>query len=482
MELSKPLQEDIKKNQLNLKVAIKNHQALVLKLRGSYDDPNEIKQQLTDIQKHIISLGEAQKVLVARVKKEIAAKSWNNNNNSIEEESHLSSERHIPSLLTPSTTTAKLKSYTKPLGPSESEQKGKRKSDELDFEDEEDNDDEDEDEDIPSLLPAKRHKPMLSVRRPSTPASAHDFHQNDALGSSSDDSQESAAFHESPPASEVNKEQFMSLLNLITKDTLTQLQSKHGERRRRRLAGHHSLYTSHWDLTVQRRSRTRLDRDTERQQDVEREESPIGSPPIVEIKKRNDSSSDSTSQSPPPLNKSSHDDSTYRNICVICRKQGILSICDSCSATYHWSCLDKIKNCPQCQVGQIGPDSQNNSRSGSPNPGDDALSKVLGDTSKPPTLVSSKEVIERYNRNVRSADESNFAERLKVKKKLEARKAALKMDLTTLEEKAAKLSESIVNQNANMKELSAGEEKIRERIKKVVDFISSMKRAESVPS
>lgn len=72
-------------------------------------------------------------------------------------------------------------------------------------------------------------------------------------------------------------------------------------------------------ILQQRRNRSRLDRDAERQQDFEREDSPIGSPPIVEIKKNNDSSSDSTSPSPPPLNKS-HDD--YRNICIICRKQG----------------------------------------------------------------------------------------------------------------------------------------------------------------
>lgn len=86
---------------------------------------------------------------------------------------------------------------------------------------------------------------------------------------------------------------------------------------------------------------------------------------------------------------------------------GILSVCDNCSSSFHWSCLDKIKNCPQCQVVQINPNSLNNSRSNSPCPTDDAVSKVLGDTSKPPTRVSSKEVIERYfNRNTHSSDEA----------------------------------------------------------------------------
>ncbi|XP_075212541.1 uncharacterized protein LOC142319306 [Lycorma delicatula] len=502
MDLSKPLQEDIRKNQLNLKVAIKNHQALVLKLRGNFDDPTEIKHQLADIQKHIISLGEAQKVLVARVKKEIAAKSWNNNNNNnnnsnnninnngIEDDtfssSQLSFNAHPALSLQSSTAKGKIKTGVSLI--SEHEQRGKRKREDNDYDEEDDNDeddDDDEDEEIASLSPSsKRIKPMLSVRRPSTPTSAHDYQPNDQLASSSDDSQESVACQE-PPTDGVHKEQFMLLLNLITKDALTQLQSKNRERRRRRLAGRHSLYTSHWDLTVQRRSRTRLERDVERQQEYEREDSPIGSPPIIEVKKDNDSSSDSTSPSPPPLSKSRDDSGSYKNVCIICRKQGILSICDNCSATYHWSCLDKVKICPQCQVGQIGPESHNNSRSGSPspNPSVDNVSKVLGDTSKPPTHVSSMEVFARYfNRNTNASEENTFAERLKVKKMLEARKHNLKMDLATLEEKAAQLSASLVNQTANIKELSAGEEKIRERIKRVVDFISSMKKTENVPS
>ncbi|XP_039278587.1 uncharacterized protein LOC111044583 isoform X2 [Nilaparvata lugens] len=399
MNLSKTLQEDIKINQFNLKAAILNHQNLVVKLRGgNLADPSDVKLKLAGIQKHILSLGEAQKLLLARVKKELAnSNSWTNHGTEKAERPNAELRVYPPSANCQDPARKFNNTYQKrTVKEAKVERDGC--SEDTDRKRIQDGGSEDTDRkriqdggsDAP---PTKRVKQILHTSRPSTPVlDTHNYDQGSAP-TSSEDSQESLVIDTS---TETSKDDFLSAVGLINREQLMLAKNRRASRRRRRHAGHHSQYTSHshWDLTVRRhRPRESADKevagpvvgaaaliasaasipltafhqkpdaDMDVDDDCPSVTSPVEECPSVTSLKREAESVSSGCSSPvtvdeggvPPSEPTPPPLSPDKVVCTVCRKKGILSICDICSTAFHWFCLDKNnKRCPVCLVSQLG--------------------------------------------------------------------------------------------------------------------------------
>ncbi|RZF33088.1 hypothetical protein LSTR_LSTR009817 [Laodelphax striatellus] len=462
LNLSKTLQEDIRINQINLKAAIQNHQALVVKLReGNLTDPSDVKLKLAGIQKHILSLGGAQKILVARVKKELAAKSNAWSNHTTDKAERPNAELRVYPSANCIDPARKFNATYQKRAIKEAKTDGGGGDEDVDRK-------RNQDGSGGGAPPNKRLKTILqSSSRPTSPVLDANNYDQSTLPSSSDDSQESLTIDTS---SEPSKVDFLSAVGLVNREQLMLAKSNGSARRRRRHAGHHSQYSSHghWDLTVELMDAA-AEVEEEEEDDGDGEQEPVKREPDSAASCSGGSSpsgaAPTAAPSPPPPAPSLSPD---KIVCTVCRKKGILSVCDICGTAFHWFCLDKDnKQCPVCLVSQVSRER------GSPVPFHHK--EPGGADNKWPPLENA-----RYYKRVSGHDTANhYNERLKVKKSLEARNESLKHELAGLKRKATELSAALVSQTENIKKLTAGEERTNEKVKKILDIINFFKAAPS---
>uniref|UniRef100_A0A1B6H1K2 Phorbol-ester/DAG-type domain-containing protein n=1 Tax=Cuerna arida TaxID=1464854 RepID=A0A1B6H1K2_9HEMI len=338
MEITKSLHDDIVKIQHELVTAIQNHQVLVLRQQVSPSD--SIRTQIEEVQRHIICLGESQKILVSRLRNEvdprvirasnkhktphpprphdrfnhrgksediarsILVKNAHNKDRSLFKTTHHGENNKtgeqkalLPKgrqLSVDSSSEENRTPCESPInGNSDNEKKGaKRNSVES------------------HCQPAKRPKTTLQATpRPSSPAKALDV-----LTSSSEESLDSLVSQQ--PESE-NKVEFALALGLITQEVYSRMMKKKSERRRRKVNTQHHLYDDLWDLTMLQKRNSRVKEPVEYVDDGSRD---CGTP-----------LSDSDS------------------LCFVCRNPGMGETreCRVCQTMCHVSCVTG-NICPAC--------------------------------------------------------------------------------------------------------------------------------------
>uniref|UniRef100_A0A1B6DE55 PHD-type domain-containing protein n=1 Tax=Clastoptera arizonana TaxID=38151 RepID=A0A1B6DE55_9HEMI len=500
MELSKPLQDEIFLIQEELKSAIQNHQILILRQKSNPENA-DIKPQLEQVQKHIRNLGESQKVLVAKVRSELAAKSLGINNvhhskanekskrkinlnersnfdhnsrsllkpkpNNNKEVYSLKTERKdtlnsTHSLLKPSFDRErsllkkkcvpkenhlpqKLKEQLPIQDSSSEENKTPYSSPRNNGNDSprrlvinESNPDEESNWDFEeeSPIPVKRPKVTLQTApRPSSPVQPCKILDSDSNGS------QDSLDTEFPSKYSDTKEDFLNSLGLVTNEKLIQVQSMKSERRRRRRkssAQQMYWYTGLCDLTVlQKRKNTKYLSESQ------------PSPPHVDKEDVEDEFKENDSQdSIDSMNNK------YR-ICFICRQKGDTPLvsCNSCPTKFHQNCSTNCAPglCPTC-------------------------SHVGGNAEiRTSNSVTSDEVVARY------LDNARYTEKLKQKQQLVKQNELLTSEFSELEDKAKSLSVSLVNQVTSVNQLNMLEEKVRNNIKILTDFVTAIQKPEIKP-
>uniref|UniRef100_A0A1B6K740 Phorbol-ester/DAG-type domain-containing protein n=1 Tax=Homalodisca liturata TaxID=320908 RepID=A0A1B6K740_9HEMI len=421
MEITKSLHDDIVKIQHELVTAIQNHQVLVLRQQVSPTD--SIRTQIEEVQRHIICLGESQKILVARLRNEVdprAIRASNKhktphpprpqerfnhrgksediarsllvknahkdrsrfkpthrggNDNAGEQKASLPKGRH-PSI--DSSSEENRTPCESPInGNSDNEKKGAKRNS------------------VQSRCqPAKRPKTTLQATpRPSSPAKALDV-----LTSSSEESLDSLVSQQ--PESE-NKVEFALALGLITQEVYSRIIKKKSERRRRKVNTQHHLYDDLWDLTMLQKRNSRVKEPVEYVDDGSRD---CGTP-----------LSDSDS------------------LCFVCRNPGIgeQRECRVCQTMCHVSCVTG-NICPACT--HQAPSS--------------------------PLITEKKKELEQLRLSNKELHKS----------------------VSKLRERANELSASLVQQTARVNQLVSEEEKLLESIKIIKDFIAGVQNSPKLTS
>ncbi|XP_054268926.1 uncharacterized protein LOC128990542 isoform X2 [Macrosteles quadrilineatus] len=346
MDITETLQNDIVKIQNELITAIQNHQVLVLRQQVS---PSEnVRKQIEEVQRHIICLGESQKILVSRLRNELKTSQLKVNINKKEnnlEKIKISNENDkysikqrnsdlnrsllkkaanrdrsfvtsnasdsdncdrnnvLPKERQPMVDSSSEENRTPPCqspvtinGNTEFELRGAKRP---------------ASEPYHNSSPGKRPKSTLQVTpRPSSPVPARTKNL-DVLSSSSEESSDSLISQQT--SEQENKVDFALALGLITKETFNKIIKKKSERRRRRVNSHHHLYDDLWELTtLQKRSRLK-EPEAEGEYSVRDCETPL---------------SDS-------------------DLCFVCRKPGELRECQICQTGCHTFCVSN-RICPAC--------------------------------------------------------------------------------------------------------------------------------------
>ncbi|XP_069674615.1 PHD finger protein 21A-like isoform X2 [Periplaneta americana] len=322
MEVSKPLQADIRHIQNQLKIAIQNHQIVVLKMR---DDPTNVqmKKQLLSVQKHILLLGENQKRLVQRLRKELEANATN--------------------------STLNVKSVALSLGINNISNNNNNTSN--------------------NNIVRERCTPV----RPSSVSST-------SSSTTSEDSEDSQRDRDDVVAKCCNggggkdpslatKLQFMNAVGLVTREVLSELQNRRVERKRRSTANHTQfVYGSSWDFSKRKKSSyltssappsTRQLTRSLRTEPTEEVKPPLssgenGTDSVASQQKTvlSQQTSGSLALRIPGLPASLTIERIQATVCIVCRKPGSLSTCSSCSTEYHTACAAECGRCPKCSLKQ----------------------------------------------------------------------------------------------------------------------------------
>ncbi|XP_066992894.1 PHD finger protein 21A isoform X2 [Anabrus simplex] len=394
MEISKALKEDIMNIQQQLKNAIQNHQIMVLKQR---EDPSnmDIKKDILEVQKHIMFLGEKQKHLVQRLRKELdeacitngaavtlslgfmGKTTLNNNNNS-----NYNNFTNGTNICMDRNTLC------------------------------------------PERVEITNHKTSLS-----RPASVNS-------STSSDDSQ---GLQETIPDSRMaDKVEFLSAVGLVTREALSELQNRRVERKRRSTANHSQfIYGSSWDVSKRKKSSYLVNQHTTRQTTRNQKPEPPDPPKLISVSSQNIEVSvppapqSSTSRTLVPIDGSTPGAlriaglpesltveriSSPQQLCVICRRIGDLSVCNNCSVTYHSACSEDSRSCPQCTAKpRTSPNNDRNSPS------------------------SCRAILQTYI----GSHKVNIEERIAEKLRLQQLNTQLTMEKDIMEQRAAELTVSL---------------------------------------
>ncbi|XP_063225723.1 PHD finger protein 21A-like isoform X2 [Bacillus rossius redtenbacheri] len=307
MEVSKTLQENIRNVQNQLKLAIQNHQVILLKHQSNPSSGN-VKVQLWEIQKHIISLGEAQKRLVQQLRKELEANSTN-------------------CTLTPAPVHS-------PQGPSPSPPQGPSPP-------------------PPQEPPANHRQPAPdSVPRRSPSRCALPKERECPAPAGVGCPAASAAVAPAPTASPRRddlvgvgstscKLDFMASLGLVTQEVLAEMRNRRVERKRRSTANHvQFVYGNSWDICKRKKGNYLL--------------TSSGSKVSVELPRGASPPEEKVPTLAPVLRNASLPESltiqritSSEPLCVVCRKTENVQVCAKCSSSYHNTCVSD-SNCPRC--------------------------------------------------------------------------------------------------------------------------------------
>ncbi|XP_021931653.1 PHD finger protein 21B-like isoform X2 [Zootermopsis nevadensis] len=366
---------------------------VVLKLR---DDPSntQMKKQLLGMQKHILLLGESQKRLVQQLRKELEANSTN--------------------------STLNVKSVALSLG-------------------------------ICSNAKSLEKNSCLPVRSSSVSSSSSTASEDlDDSQRVCDEVVPKCCDSTGGDPSLATKLQFMSAVGLVTREVLSELQNRRVERKRRSTANHTQfVYGSLWDVSKRKKNNyltagvPPLTRQLTRSLRAEshREEKPPSSSAqessggahhkTASPQTAVSSASGSLSLRIPGLPASLTIERIQTDVCVICRKPGVLQVCSICSAEHHISCAVDGQ-CPQCSM-------------------------------------------------KRDSSVSNIEEREAQKQRLLRQNTELKLEKDVLEKRAAELSAAITAQTSNRKEMLQSEESTRKSIQRLQDFVTIIKSAHSPP-
>ncbi|XP_049807652.1 uncharacterized protein LOC126251337 isoform X2 [Schistocerca nitens] len=394
MEVSKAFQADIRHIQNQLKIAILNHQVMVKKKN---EDPTNIhiQVQLRDAQRHIISLGEIQKQLIQRLRKELEANSTNstlNNKSTVkcaEKDNDIeiiqtnnSSSSSAGGIVSTVNTKSSITTVSKDANNTQNgiiyisavDGSGNGSSDEV----------------------------RLSAA--SSPSSS-------PSSSSSDDEREI----QEALAAEISQEKiaFLQAVGLITREILSDLQNRRVERKRRSTANHTQfVYGSHWDVSKRKKNGYLLSTSpqikTKRKPQVHQKQqhqkdkhqvlfaendrivmpvtsalekmTPVSSS-VSQSSVTRHTASDKTNASVYQITPKEISRSLLRtsgtnlpktslrlaslpasltiervnsppHVCIICGSTGMLSSCKNCSAYFHPSCSKEASCCPKCNTDQ----------------------------------------------------------------------------------------------------------------------------------
>ncbi|XP_046995359.1 PHD finger protein 21A-like isoform X1 [Schistocerca americana] len=497
MEVSKAFQADIRHIQNQLKIAILNHQVMVKKKN---EDPTNIhiQVQLRDAQRHIISLGEIQKQLIQRLRKELEANSTNstlNNKSTVkcaEKDNDIeiiqtnnSSSSSAGGIVSTVNTKSSITTVSKDANKTQNgiiyisavDGSGNGSSDEV----------------------------RLSAA--SSPSSS-------PSSSSSDDERE---IQESL-AAEISQEKiaFLQAVGLITREILSDLQNRRVERKRRSTANHTQfVYGSHWDVSKRKKNGYLLSTSpqikTKRKPQVHQKQqhqkdkhqvlfaendrivmpvtsalekmTPVSSS-VSQSSVTRHTASDKTNASVYQITPKEISRSLLRtsgtnlpktslrlaslpasltiervnsppHVCIICGSTGMLSSCKNCSAYFHPSCSKEASCCPKCNTDQ----------------GSSYIEAKKGSNEPPNGLIIQQTTVPL---------QASFSERRALKERLAHVNSRLKSEKNLMEKRAAELTISLEAQASQKKVILQSEEVIRNKIQVINNFISVIKTTRSV--
>ena len=322
------LRNDIRSVQSQLKSAIQNHQMIVFKLK---DRPVSIKLrvQMSHVQRHIVSLGERQKILLQQLRKELEA-SGGGTTQSLKPIQNLR-----PNPLNPLVQPLNVKQEPcenksesdenagmKPVKPAVVSHSSRRKSKLVATPDLPlrnghvltPSSSPSQKENTPSSTPSSSPPHSVNtVRQPKqrTPKRENAVPSSASVSASASDESQDASIH-LPADPELRKKlQFMTALSLVTREVLTELQNRRTERKRRSTANPQFLYGNNIDQAMKRKKMIYL------------ASSSSGSVVPTNIP------SDSKEQTKPVQNMA----------CLSCfSSDGTLNVCSMCQKAFHWSC------------------------------------------------------------------------------------------------------------------------------------------------
>lgn len=337
------LRSEIRSVQTQMKTAIQNHQMIVFKLK---DQPVSIKLrvQMCNVQRHIVSLGEKQKKLLAQLRQELEASGIKTEHKpslkvlqnlrpnplhnddevspksiNIKKEPEIKSEYVEPSDNIPA-----------PVKPEVVPHSSRRKSKLVAT------------PDLPLTNghPVVSSSPSLKENTPSSTPSSSPTHvaipikpvktrtpKRDSIPPSSASEESQDSFIHLPADPELRKKlQFMTALSLVTREVLAELQNRRSVRKRQSTANPQFLYGN--SIDQKRRKANYLSN------------SAAGVMPLI-----------ASSKEPAKPSPSA--------VCVSCSSSdGSLSQCSSCGKTFHWNCQydaaviapsEEALKCKSCQ-------------------------------------------------------------------------------------------------------------------------------------
>ncbi|KAL3843239.1 hypothetical protein ACJMK2_021181 [Sinanodonta woodiana] len=332
---------DLDHLQVQLKAAIQNHQMLVAKIKQESQNA-ALKGQLHDIQNEITILSEKQKILVQKLRKDLIADRENRNTPSpiaIQPKPAVPVQQNTsdvhPTDLSLKTQVSNIQSAKTELclPPSEIINKS----------------------DVPRNANSPPIRvPQYTAHKPSIlQGSKQTSFKNQVLQPGMESSSVSHSYSDNHfrdirktvekkqvSPEEKMKLEFMACIDLVTPDTLKELQSKRTERKRRSTANPQFTYGFELDFFLQRKPRLANHFDNPQGPGIKRGRgrppkngrSPGSSRPSTP----DSSSSNSTDKADIPNGSAKvHDD-----VCSVCGTSGQLLPCDRCNKVYHTHCID----------------------------------------------------------------------------------------------------------------------------------------------
>ncbi|XP_064634749.1 PHD finger protein 21A-like isoform X3 [Lineus longissimus] len=436
---------DLDKIQGQLRQAIQSHQMFVARMK--LDPQNAtVQKQLHDLQAEITSLSEKQKVIVQQLRKDLVPKQGSENTPVVSQPSKpvassSTSTSKPPLPVTPCTappmtiSAKKERHFHKP----HSRRKEMRPS-------------------SPIRIPSyPHHRPTLLqsnktnvlgdyTQKISTSSPVKRLPEADKFVK--ENIKKSPVLKRELPLGEKQKFEFMAALDLVSPDTVKELQSKRTERKRRTTANPHFASGGY---------------DSERRQAFSNYLASIGVKRSRAIlgARRFPRASPNTSR---PGTPDSVDSGAYRNgysrngssdgdvhddYCAMCHRSGQLLMCDTCSLVFHLQCLEPplscvpqgLWSCPKCQ----------------------AEGRQIPQNPPNPVLPAALEVVNSYIANKAAKEEE--------KRKLLRRKSELQSERAQLELKSQQLNMSVNKQGDDKGALISMNNNTQASVDKIKKFI-----------
>ncbi|XP_064634750.1 PHD finger protein 21A-like isoform X4 [Lineus longissimus] len=431
---------DLDKIQGQLRQAIQSHQMFVARMK--LDPQNAtVQKQLHDLQAEITSLSEKQKVIVQQLRKDLVPKQGSENTPVVSQPSKpvassSTSTSKPPLPVTPCTappmtiSAKKERHFHKP----HSRRKEMRPS-------------------SPIRIPSyPHHRPTLLqsnktnvlgdyTQKISTSSPVKRLPEADKFVK--ENIKKSPVLKRELPLGEKQKFEFMAALDLVSPDTVKELQSKRTERKRRTTANPHFASGGY---------------DSERRQAFSNYLASIG---VKRSRGRFPRASPNTSR---PGTPDSVDSGAYRNgysrngssdgdvhddYCAMCHRSGQLLMCDTCSLVFHLQCLEPplscvpqgLWSCPKCQ----------------------AEGRQIPQNPPNPVLPAALEVVNSYIANKAAKEEE--------KRKLLRRKSELQSERAQLELKSQQLNMSVNKQGDDKGALISMNNNTQASVDKIKKFI-----------